>query len=52
MLMRDGYFVGWKFHYDGGYAIRWAGDDKMEFYDQQGTLLKTVAVEAEKEAAA
>jgi len=46
MLMHDGYFVGWKFRYDGGYAILRAGADKIEFYDEQGTPLKTVAQQA------
>ena len=52
MLMKDSYFVGWRFHYDGGYAIWWAGDDTLELYDEQGTLLKTVALDDEKGAAA
>ena len=52
MLMKDRYFVGWKFRYDGGYAIMRAGTNTIEFYDEQGTLLKTVALEDEKGAAA
>ena len=52
MLMKDRYFVGWKFRYDGGHAIRWAGGDTLEFYDECGTLLKTVAIGEEKGAAA
>jgi hypothetical protein len=52
MLLRDGRFVGWKFRYDDGHAIWWGGDDTMEFFDEQGTLLKTVALEAGKGAAA
>ena len=51
MLMHDGYFVGWKFRYDGGYAIMRAGANTIEFYDEQGTLLKTVAIEADQKAA-
>jgi len=46
MLMHDGYFVGWKFRYDGGYAIMRAGANTIELYDEQGTLLKTVAQQA------
>ena len=46
MLMHDGYFVGWKFRYDGGYAILRAAADTIEFYDEQGTPLKTVAQQA------
>jgi hypothetical protein len=52
MLMKDRYFVGWKFRYDSGYAILRAGANTIEFYDEQGTVLKTVALEDEKGAAA
>ena len=52
MLMKDRYFVGWKFRYDGGYTIMRAGANTIEFYDEQGMLLKTVALEEEKGAAA
>jgi hypothetical protein len=52
MLMKDRYFVGWKFRYDGGHAILPAGGNTIEFHDEQGTLLKTVAVEVDKGAAA
>jgi hypothetical protein len=52
MLTKDGYFVGWKFRYDGGYAISLAGDNRMEFYDEDGNLLRTVTVEADKGEAA
>jgi hypothetical protein len=48
-MMKDGYFVGHRLRYDGGYAIVRAGN--IEFFDQQGTLLKSVAVEAGKAAA-
>jgi hypothetical protein len=50
MLMKDGYFVGWKLRYDGGHAIRLVVGNTMEFYDGEGTLLKTV-VGAGREAA-
>jgi hypothetical protein len=52
MLMHDGYFVGHKFRYDGGYAIMRAGGGTVDLYDEQGTVLKTVAVETENGAAA
>jgi hypothetical protein len=52
MLMRGGYFVGHKLRYDGGHAIRWAGGSTIEFYDAQGKLRKTVALDAGKGAAA
>ena len=42
ILMKDGYFVGHKLRYDGGYAILRAGGT-IEFYDEQGRLLKTDA---------
>jgi len=51
MLMHDGFFVGWKCHYDGGHAILHANDNTMGFYDEQGRLLKTVALQAERHAA-
>ena len=52
MLMKDRYFVGWKFRYDGGYAILRAEAHTMDFHDEQGTVLKTVAIEEESGAAA
>ena len=52
MLMRDGFFFGWKFRYDGGHAILRADGNAMEFYAEDGKLLKTVTVEAKKEEAA
>jgi hypothetical protein len=52
MLTKDGYFVGYKFRYDGGHAILQASSNTIEFYDEQGKLLKTAAVEGDKGAAA
>jgi hypothetical protein len=52
LLTKDGYFVGWKFRYDGGYAIQQAGSNTIEFYDEQGNLLKTVTAEPGQGAAA
>ena len=51
MLMKARYFVGWKFRYDGGHAIARAGSGTIELYDEQGMLLKTVALGNEKEVA-
>jgi hypothetical protein len=51
-MLGGGHFVGWKFRYDDGHAIWWAGDDTMEFFDGQGTLLKTVVLDAGRGAAA
>jgi hypothetical protein len=52
LLMKDRYFVGWKFRYDGGYGILRAGSNMIDFHDEQGTLLKTVALEDERGEAA
>ena len=52
MLMHDGYFVGHKFRYDGGYAILWAASDAIEFYDENGNLLKAVGIETPEKGAA
>ena len=52
MLMHDGFFVGWKFRYDGGHAIMRAGGSTIEFYDANGTLLKTVGTEIPEKGAA
>ena len=51
MLMHDGYFVGWKFRYDGSYAVLSTDSGTMELYDEQGKPLKTVVLEAKREAA-
>ena len=37
MLMKDGYFVGYKFRYDGGSAILQAGGNTIEFFDERLT---------------
>ena len=52
LLLKDGCFVGRKFRYDGGYAVMPAGGNTLQLLDEQGTLLKTVAVEPEQGAAA
>ena len=51
-LMKDRYFVGHKLRYDGGCAILWAASDAIEFYDENCNLLKTVALDAGRGAAA
>jgi hypothetical protein len=51
MLMKDGYFVGYKFRYDGGHAILPAGGSAIEFFDEQGKPLKTAAVKDDRGAA-
>ena len=45
MLMHDGYFVGHKLRYDKSRAILWAASDAIEFYDEQGKLLRTIGME-------
>jgi len=40
MLMKDGYFVGWKFRYAGGHTVLSADSGTMELFDGQGKLLK------------
>jgi hypothetical protein len=52
MLMKDGYFVGYKFRYDGGSAILQAGGNTIEFFDERGRLLKSAAIEGDRGAAA
>ena len=52
MLMHDGYFVGYKFRYDGGYAILRVAGNTIDFYDQQGKRLKAVTRQAKERAAA
>jgi hypothetical protein len=52
ILMHDGYFVGHRLRYDGGWAVWLAGGSTIDFYDEQGTLLKTIGLEDEKGAAA
>ena len=51
-LLKNRYFVGQKFRYNGGYAVALADGSTVEFFDEQGTLLKTVALETENGAAA
>ena len=53
-LIQKGYFVGHKYRFhDGGYAIRLAGKNEIEVYDDDGKLLKTVGLtDIEKKTAA
>jgi hypothetical protein len=44
LLIKDGLFIGRKFHCDGGYAIWQAGWPAVEFYCEDGKLLTLVAV--------
>jgi ABC-type Fe3+-hydroxamate transport system substrate-binding protein len=45
ILIQKGYFVGHKYRFDGGYAIRLAGKNAIEIYDDDGKMLKTVSLE-------
>ena len=45
ILIQQKYFVGHKYHFDGGYAVRPAGENAIEIYDHGGKLLKTVSLE-------
>jgi hypothetical protein len=45
ILIQKGYFVGHKYHFDGGYAIRLLEENAIEIYDDDGKLLKTVSRE-------
>ena len=49
ILITNGYFVGRKYRFDGGYAIRLAGKNAIEVYDDEGKLLKTITVEINRE---
>jgi len=44
LLIKDGFFIGHKFRCDGGYALWASGWNTVEFYDENGKLLKLVAV--------
>jgi hypothetical protein len=46
LLLKDGYFAGQKFRCEGFQAVLLTGRDEIEFYDEGGTLLKTIRVEA------
>lgn len=52
MLVKDGYFAGWKFRYDGGHAVSSADRNTIELYDENGTLLKRITLDTERGEAA
>ena len=45
ILIQKGYFVGHKYRFDGGYAIRLAGKNAIEVCDEEGKLMRTVSLE-------
>jgi hypothetical protein len=44
ILLRDRYFVGHKYRFDGGWATWLVQTNVIEVYDDHGNLLKTVAL--------
>jgi hypothetical protein len=42
LALREGHLVAEKFRYDGGYAIWSVGGRMVEFYDDDGNLVKCV----------
>jgi hypothetical protein len=48
LRVEDGCFVGHFFRYDGGYATQWLGSPTVEFYDEDGNLLKVVGTTASR----
>lgn len=45
ILLRDRHFVGYKWHFDGGYAVCPAEENVIKLYDDEGKLLKRAALE-------
>ncbi len=48
ILLKDGYFVGDRFRCGGIQAV-WLGGEEIEFYGEDGKLVKRVGVEAVEE---
>jgi hypothetical protein len=42
VLLKDGYFAGHKFRFDGGYAVWLSDKDAVEFYGEDGKVLKSI----------
>jgi hypothetical protein len=49
LLLKDRYFAGQKFRCEGLQAVLLTGEDEIRFYDENGTLLKTMGVEAQSQ---
>lgn len=45
ILIRNGYFLGHKYGFHGGYAVLLRETNVIEIYDDDGQLQKTVALE-------
>ncbi len=52
VLLKNHRFVGYKYRYDGGYAIVQAGGNVVKFFSEDGKSLTSATIETEKEAAA
>ncbi len=53
ILIQKGHFIGHKYRFDGGYAIRMAGKNVVEVFDDDGKVFKTVRLEeSDKKSAA
>lgn len=46
VLLKDRFFVGWKFRYDGGHAVLSPDGNGLRVYDDRGELLTEVTGEA------
>jgi hypothetical protein len=42
ILIQKGYFVGYKYHFEGGYAVWLVETKEIEVYDDDGKLLKRI----------
>jgi len=45
ILIQEGYFVGHKYRFEGGYAVWLIEKNAIEVYDDEGKLLKTGGLE-------
>ncbi|MDY0170304.1 MAG: hypothetical protein RBS80_27415 [Thermoguttaceae bacterium] len=52
ILIQDGYLLGEKYAFDGGYVIWMANCNRVKVFKDDGTLLKMVVVEDETDTAA
>jgi hypothetical protein len=52
ILLREKFFVGHKFRFDGGYAICWAEKNLIEVFGDDGKLLKQVVIKVDEREAA
>ena len=49
LLIRDGYYVGRRFTFDGVQVVWLTAEKVVRFYDENGQVLKSVAVETVQE---